>query len=1383
MFPVFMISTGLLYMFKSIVLIMIEDTSNSTRLAATKLPFRVEYGYRIDQYFYPIVIHCYLTVYSHVTATVAADTFYFALIQHACGMFSVVGHMLEHIGEDINENFNLKPHKMNDNDYNKAFSCLRKHLHVIKFAELIDSTFANIFLVSVSLNMIGGSICGIQVLMNLNDTKDIVAPLAIYVAQLTHLFFQFWQAQFLLDYSVVPYESICRANWYYTSERCKKLLLLIMSRTILPCRITAGKVATLSIESFGVLLYLLIAAADLDDVFSCTPSMWITIIFSFKLGWLIMNNKKLKTCLKTMEDDWLSLNTDVERNILQRHTAYGRYITLTYGIFMQFIGILLISKSVVMMLLEDTSDATISSLVAKAKLPLRVEYGEMLNQYLYPMAVHCYLAVFSHISITIAVDSCYIALIRHACGMFAIVGHTLEHIGKDSNDNFDLKPDKVKDDNYNRTLGCLRKHLHVIQFAELIESTFTNIFLVSVCLNMIGGSMIGIQVVLNLNDAKDIVEPFAIYIAQLIHLFLQFWPAQFLLDYSILPYESISLLPCKITAGKIVPLTIENFGRILYLLIGSVTLDDVFESLPSLIISILFSSKLLIIMLYSKKVSDEFSNLHWTFIRKSYNGKKYGICKDVEQNRRYAVLRLYLTISGLWPYYNLRNRCICFVPLFAFCSSIAIPQVYTFKKHDRFRNYMFYFIIPIQTLYLIGSITFDDVFESLPSLIISIIFSSKIMIIMLNSKKVKICLNTIRKDWLSANTDVERIILQRHTRYGQYLAVFYAAFMHVTSGLFIFKPIMLTLMTDDINATKSSIPFISRLPFRVEYGEKFNQYIYPITVHTYTAVFAHVFATIAVDGLYYCLIQHACGMFSIIGYTLENIGKNNDDIFDAKQTKIQDSNYNKTLYCLRRHLLVIEFAEHIESLFTKIFLINLNLNMIIGSLTGIQVLMNLDKSARDIAGPITMYLAQFLHLFLHFWQAQFLLDYSILPYKSICRANWYDASRRCQKLLLLIMNRTTSPCKITAGKIVILSIESFATVSVKLYCYILYLLIGSITLDDVFECVPPIFISITFSSKLLFIMLNSEKVKACLNIIQKDWQSLNSVEKVILERHSKYGQHLATFYAVLMHTTASLFVVKPIMLTLIADDIINITKSSIPFESRLPFRVEYGKKFNQYIYPIAVHSYVAVIAHSFATVVADALYYTLIQHACGMFSIIGNTLENIGKNNEENFDAKPIKVKDDNYSKTLHCLRRHIIVIEFAEYIESLFTKIFLMTLNFNMIGISITGIQLLMHLNKGANDIIGPLTICIALFIHLFLHFWQGQFLLDYSVLPYESICRANWYYTSQRCRKLLLLMMYRTVIPCKITAGKLMILSIDNFATVVKTSLSYLTVFRSMQ
>nr|XP_012232067.1 PREDICTED: odorant receptor 13a-like [Linepithema humile] len=254
--------------------------------------------------------------------------------------------------------------------------------------------------------------------------------------------------------------------------------------------------------------------------------------------------------------------------------------------------------------------------------------------------------------------------------------------------------------------------------------------------------------------------------------------------------------------------------------------------------------------------------------------------------------------------------------------------------------------------------------------------------------------------------------------------------MHTTACLFVLKPVMLTLLSEDIvNVTKSSITTASKLPFRVEYGKRLDQYLYPITIHCYVAVFAHSFATIAADALYYTLIQHACGMFSIIGYVLGNIGQNNNMDFDLNSSKLRDNDYRKILDCLRRHLHIIEFAELIESIYSTIFLLNINVNMVGGSLAGVQVLMNLDKSAKDIAGPVTIYIAQVIHLFLHFWQAQFLLDYSVLPYESICRANWYYTSRRCQKLFLLIMNRTLSPCRITAGKIMTLSIESFGTVN------------------------------------------------------------------------------------------------------------------------------------------------------------------------------------------------------------------------------------------------------------------------------------------------------------------------------------------------------------------
>lgn len=63
-----------------------------------------------------------------------------------------------------------------------------------------------------------------------------------------------------------------------------------------------------------------------------------------------------------------------------------------------------------------------------------------------------------------------------------------------------------------------------------------------------------------------------------------------------------------------------------------------------------------------------------------------------------------------------------------------------------------------------------------------------------------------------------------------------------------------------------------------------------------------------------------------------------------------------------------------------------------------------------------------------------------------------------------------------------------------------------------------------------------------------------------------------------------------------------------------------------------------------------------------------NVLENIGKNNDDNFDAKPDKIKDNNYSKTLHSLRRHLLVIEYVwRNIVHITISIFINAINFDI--------------------------------------------------------------------------------------------------------------------
>ncbi|XP_011630280.2 uncharacterized protein LOC105422557 [Pogonomyrmex barbatus] len=282
-------------------------------------------------------------------------------------------------------------------------------------------------------------------------------------------------------------------------------------------------------------------------------------------------------------------------------------------------------------------------------------------------------------------------------------------------------------------------------------------------------------------------------------------------------------------------------------------------------------------------------------------------------------------------------------------------------------------------MYVLAATNMNDIMESVPSVILSIIFSWKVVIIMFDIKKVKYCLQSIEKDWQLLNTNTERTILQRHAEYGQFLATAYAIFVHVMQICYILKPIIPRLLDNDITNSTKPIP---KLVYPVEYGVDIDQYFYPISIHCYLALFAHSFGTIAVDILYCILIQHACGMFTIIEHILEEVGKDNNANFQFKLNKTTDIDYKKALNCLRKHLQVIKFVESIESVFTKVFLISVNLNVICGSISGIQVILNLDNPG-TILTPLALYTGQLGHLFIQFWQAQFILDYSTIPWESM----------------------------------------------------------------------------------------------------------------------------------------------------------------------------------------------------------------------------------------------------------------------------------------------------------------------------------------------------------------------------------------------------------------
>ncbi|KAK2576708.1 hypothetical protein KPH14_005366 [Odynerus spinipes] len=303
-------------------------------------------------------------------------------------------------------------------------------------------------------------------------------------------------------------------------------------------------------------------------------------------------------------------------------------------------------------------------------------------------------------------------------------------------------------------------------------------------------------------------------------------------------------------------------------------------------------------------------------------------------------------------------------------------------------------------------------------------------------------------------------------------------------------------------------------------------------------------------------------------------------------------------------------------------------------------------------------------------------------------------------------------------------------------------------------------------------------MRVCFERIAEDWHTLRSEEdEQILQKYTEYGKRLATVYLVYICVTGVAFLLQPLIILFIEDN--NASNVTV---YKLPVRLDYGSYIEKYYYLFVVHSYISILAHMAVWTTVDILLVVFVQHVCGLFSIVGHSLERVGRNVGVNYQLYLVKSEDNEYSEIFHSFRGHIRAMEFAQEIESLFSMTFFFVGGLSMIAISATGIQAVIN-SDSIYDILRYAPLCSSQLFQLFYHCWQAQQLLDHSTNVYESISNGSWYQTSARSRKLLCLMLTRRNRPCQLTAGKLYVLSIEAFCTIVRTSMSYFTLLRSAQ
>ncbi|XP_025262499.1 putative odorant receptor 85d [Camponotus floridanus] len=192
------------------------------------------------------------------------------------------------------------------------------------------------------------------------------------------------------------------------------------------------------------------------------------------------------------------------------------------------------------------------------------------------------------------------------------------------------------------------------------------------------------------------------------------------------------------------------------------------------------------------------------------------------------------------------------------------------------------------------------------------------------------------------------------------------------------------------------------------------------------------------------------------------------------------------------------------------------------------------------------------------------------------------------------------------------------------------------------------------------------------------------------------------------------------------------------------------------------------------------MFILYVQHACALFKNICCNVKHIRRSDFGML--KPDIANDEAYHIIIKYVKSYKYALRFSDLLSSTYA-----TCNFFLIGnviiaLSFSAAELIMVDNQ-LDEIIRIIAANVAQLIHIFHLNLTSQRLIDHSSNLQEAIYSCDWYKLSLRSRHLLRFMLMRAIKPCQIKAGKIYVMSLENFSSILQVSMSYFTMLTSMQ
>ncbi|XP_071639949.1 odorant receptor 13a-like [Temnothorax longispinosus] len=329
----------------------------------------------------------------------------------------------------------------------------------------------------------------------------------------------------------------------------------------------------------------------------------------------------------------------------------------------------------------------------------------------------------------------------------------------------------------------------------------------------------------------------------------------------------------------------------------------------------------------------------------------------------------------------------------------------------------------------------------------------------------------------------------------------------------------------------------------------------------------------------------------------------------------------------------------------------------------------------------------------------------------------------------------------------------------------------------IYETLPLYMLCVATVLKIFTYQFNSRKIKDLTDRLFVDWEMLQTKEEHdIMRKYAETGRWYALIYGSFVYVGTVIFATTALVPRIL--DVLFPLNTSRPV--MLPYPAYYFVDENQYFYYIFCHELFTGSIGMTGLIAHDTTFFVYVEHVCGLFAIVGFRFEHVS-HKRSTMEKNMLNYPDAVYHKNIVIsIYAHHKALQFAEFLESTFTISFAVQLLIVTVGLSITLVQLSIQLHNLAEALRYFLFISAQLF-HLFCLSFLGQKLIDHSLETCDKIYYSMWYTIPVKEQKLLMFVMRKSIEASVLTAGKIYIFSLENFTTIVQSSMSYFTLLSS--